>query len=95
MKRPGYGPYASGYLGKQDGALAASPAITCERGDELLARLLHGRQFPSVAPKPVGRLLVRAEPLGTPGAGSSLTGTGGGGTGHRHGSGTTGRWGQR
>lgn len=95
MKRLGNGPYASGYLGKHDDALAASPPFTTAKGDPLFDAAMGQRLFQDRAVKPLGRMLARPEPLPTPGAGSSLTATGGGGTGHRHGAGTAGRWGQR
>lgn len=95
MKRPGYGPYAAGYLGKQDEPLAAGPALTTAKGDAMLDQLLGERRFEDARVKPAPRAYMRADPIQPPGGGSSLTATGGGGTGRRHGDGTSGRWGQR
>lgn len=95
MKRPGNGPYSAGYLGKQDEPLAASPALTTAKGDPAFDAAMGQRRFEDARVKAAPRAYMRAEPILPPGGGSSLTATGGGGTGHRHGSGTSGRWGQR
>lgn len=68
-------------LYRHDAPLAASPALTTTAGDAVLATLLRGRQFASVACKPLGRALARPEPRGIAGTTSSLSlnpGTAGG-----------------
>jgi hypothetical protein len=72
------GRYASGYLGKQDEPLAASPALTTASGDLLLGSLMAGRTFENIPRvKPLRGRLARPEPLSLVGAGSSLTTTSG------------------
>ena len=65
------------------GPLAATPALTTEKGDRAFDASMKERRFEDRPVKPLGRFRTRPEPIVPAGGGSVLTAVGGGSGGPR------------